>query len=103
MKKEHEVLVRPILTEKMLQLQEKAGKYSFVVDRDSNKIEIKRAVEKKFDVTVDSVKTVNVKGKSKQMNTRRGITRGKRADWKKAIVTLRSGDSIDFFEGAKAK
>ena len=103
MKKEHEVLVRPILTEKMLKLQEKAGKYSFVVNPDSNKIEIKRAVEKKFDVTVDSVKTVNVKGKSKQMNIRRGITRGKRADWKKAIVTLRSGDSIDFFEGTKAK
>ncbi len=103
MKKEHEVLVRPILTEKMLKLQEKAGKYSFVVDPDSNKIEIKRAVEKKFDVTVDSVKTVNVKGKSKQMNIRRGITKGKRADWKKAIVTLHSGDSIDFFEGTKAK
>ena len=98
MSKEQIVLVRPILTEKMLKIQEEGGKYAFVVSPSANKIEIKKAVEKRFDVTVDTVRTVNVKGKSKQMNTRRGITRGKRADWKKAIVTLRSGDSIDFFE-----
>ncbi|MBN2355200.1 50S ribosomal protein L23 [candidate division KSB1 bacterium] len=101
MKKEHLILIKPILTEKALKMQEAAGKYAFVVRDDSNKIQIKQAVEKKFDVTVDDVKTINVKGKSKQMNTRRGITRGKRSDWKKAIVTLRSGDKIDFFEGSK--
>lgn len=98
MSKVNNILVRPILTEKMLKIQEEGGKYSFVVSTTANKIEIKKAVEKRFDVTVDSVNTVNVKGKSKQMNTRRGITKGKRSDWKKAIVTLRSGDSIDFFE-----
>jgi large subunit ribosomal protein L23 len=101
MRKQIEVLVRPILTEKILKMQEKLSKYAFIVTEGSNKIEIKRAVEKTFDVTVDSVRTVNVKGKSKQMNTRRGITRGKRPDIKKAIVTLRSGDTIDFFEGIK--
>ena len=100
MKNEH-VLIRPILTEKMLKLQESHAKYAFAVARGANKIEIKRAVETKFDVTVDDVKTVNIKGKSKQMNTRRGITKGKRSNWKKAIITLREGDSIDFFEGTK--
>ena len=101
MKKDQEILIKPILTEKILKLQESQGKYAFVVNKNSNKVEIKQAVQKKFDVTVDNVQTVNVKGKSKKMNTRRGITRGKRSDWKKAIVTLRSGDSIDFFEGGK--
>ena len=102
MKKEQEILVRPILTEKMLILQDELGKYAFVVTKTANKIEIKKAVEKKFDVSVNNVHTTNVSGKQKQMNTRRGITHGKRADWKKAIVTLRSGDSIDFFEGTKS-
>jgi large subunit ribosomal protein L23 len=100
MKSQREVLIRPILTEKMLQMQETDRKYSFVVNIDSNKIEIKNAVEKKFDVSVTKVATVKVKGKSKQSNTRRGLTRGKRPDWKKAIVTLREGDSIDYFETA---
>jgi large subunit ribosomal protein L23 len=103
MKKEHAILIKPILTEKVLKMQESAGKYGFVVSNDANKIEIKRAVEKKFDVTVDDVCTIHVKGKAKKMNTRRGITHGKRGDWKKAIVTLRSGDKIDFFEGSKTK
>lgn len=100
MKSQREILIRPILTEKMLQMQETAHKYSFVVNIDSNKIEIKNAVEKKFDVSVTKVATVKVKGKAKQSNTRRGLTRGKRPDWKKAIVTLRDGDSIDYFETA---
>ena len=100
MKKTHELIKRPILTEKMLKLQESSRKYAFEVHPDATKIEIKREVQKKFDVTVENVRTVNVGGKSKQMNTRRGITHGKRPDWRKAIVTLREGDSIDFFEGA---
>jgi large subunit ribosomal protein L23 len=98
MKNLRQVLVRPIITEKMLKLQEIQGKYGFVVNLDANKIEIKSAVEKKFDVSVDSVSTIVVKGKTKQSNTRRGVTKGKRPDWKKAIVTLREGDKIDFFE-----
>jgi len=84
----------------MLKMQEEQGKYGFVVKLSANKIEIKNAVEKKFDVTVDSVSTIVVKGKTKQSNTRRGITKGKRPDWKKAIVTLHEGDKIDFFEAS---
>lgn len=98
MKSQREVLVRPILTEKMLKQQETHRKYGFVVNIEANKIEIKQAVEKKFEVSVDAVATAKVKGKAKQSNTRRGLTRGKRPDWKKAIVTLREGDKIDFFE-----
>lgn len=91
------IIRRPILTEKILKLQEDQSKYAFEVDVDATKIDIKRAVEKKFDVAVLNVRTINVKGKRKQMNTRRGITHGKRPDVKRAVVTLRKGDSIDFF------
>lgn len=91
------LLIKPILTEKMLALQEDGRKYGFQVERYANKIEIKKAVEAKFNVLVDGVQTINVKGKSKRMNTRKGLTRGKRSDWKKAIVTLSEGHSIDFF------
>ncbi|MFQ5636963.1 MAG: 50S ribosomal protein L23 [bacterium] len=98
MKAGRSLLIRPLLTEKMLGLQEDYRKYAFEVARDANKIEIKDAIEVKFSVSVDSVRMVNVKGKSKRMNTRRGMTHGKRSDWKKAIVTLREGDTIDFFQ-----
>ncbi len=100
MKIRKEILAYPILTEKMLKLQESRRKYAFKVDKTANRIEIKKAVQARFDVTVEKVHIINVKGKAKQMNTRRGITRGKRADWKKAIITLREGDSINFFENA---
>ncbi len=98
--KNPQVIIKPLLTEKVLKQQEEENKYGFVVIKEANKIEIKKAVEKKFDVTVDNVRTINVHGKSKQMNTRRGLTEGRRSEWKKAIVTLREGDKIDFFEGS---
>lgn len=100
MMKTNEILIKPILTEKILKLQETDRKYAFKVARNANKIMVKQAVQRRFDVTVENVRIINVKGKAKQMNTRRGITRGKRSDWKKAIVTLREGDSINFFEAA---
>jgi large subunit ribosomal protein L23 len=96
----YDILAYPILTEKMLKLQENKRKYAFKVNKKTNKIDIKKAVQTRFDVTVEKIHIVNVKGKAKQMNTRRGITRGKRSDWKKAIITLREGDSINFFESA---
>ncbi len=98
MKLTEAILIKPILTEKMLALQESKSKYAFQVALQANKIEIKTAVERKFDVLVEKVHTIKVKGKSKRMNTRKGITRGNRADWKKAIVSLKEGYTIDFFK-----
>jgi len=97
MKPLESILLRPLLTEKMLAMQEDNAKYGFEVAKSANKIEIKMAVEKKFDVIVESVKTLTVKGKTKRMNTRQGLTRGRRSDWKKAVVTLAEGYSIDLF------
>jgi len=94
-KKGRTILIRPILTEKLSELQEKENKYGFVVDKGANKIDIKRAVEKKFEVKVTKVTTMNMNGKLKRM----GRFEGKRADWKKAIVTLAENDKIDFIEG----
>ena len=91
----HEIVKRPLITEKTTNHKELHNQVSFEVDRRANRIEIKRAVEKIFNVQVDKVCTVQVKGKVK----RRGRIVGKRRDWKKAIVTLRAGGRIDFFEG----
>ena len=92
------ILIKLVLTEKMLQMQEDAQKYGFHVVSEANKIEIKKAIEGKFSVLVEKVHTVNVKGKMKRMNTRQGLTRGRRSDWKKAIVTLKEGYAIDLFQ-----
>ena len=92
------ILIKPILTEKMLQMQEDAQKYGFEVAPQANKIEIKKAIEGKFSVLVEKVHTMNVKGKMKRQNTRRGLTRGRRSDWKKAVVTLKEGYAIDLFQ-----
>ena len=93
------IIVGPILTEKGSLLTETQNKYLFKVDKGSNKIQIKSAVEKKFGVNVGKVAIVNVKGKTKSMSVKssgRTIrTQGKRSSWKKAIVTLKAGSSID--------
>ncbi len=70
--------------------------YAFKVDLNANKITIGKAVEKKFNVNVTSVRTANVKGKAKSQMSKRGRIAGKRSDWKKAIVTLKEGQTIDF-------
>ena len=95
MKANRQVIIRPIVTEKMAALQENENKVAFVVDRGANKIEIRKAVEDKFEVKVKKVATINMKGKLKRM----GRFEGRRSHWKKAVVTLREGFSIDFFEG----
>jgi len=94
-KPNREIIVRPLVTEKISALQETENKVAFVVNRDANKIEIKKAVEEKFDVKVKKVATVNMKGKFKRL----GRFEGRRPHWKKAIVTLREGFKINFFEG----
>jgi large subunit ribosomal protein L23 len=91
------ILKRPIITEKMTALAVKR-QYAFEVDLNANKIEIARAIEKKFNVTVESIRTIRSKGKRKSQMTKRGRIPGKRADFKKAIVTLKQDQKIDFFE-----
>jgi len=90
------ILVRPIITEKMTELGEKR-QYAFEVPISVNKIEVGRAIEKKFNVKVTSIRTVLVKGKRKSQMTRRGRFEGHTKTWKKAIVTLKEGDKIDYF------
>jgi large subunit ribosomal protein L23 len=91
----HQVIIRPVISEKSYNLIEAEGQYTFHVDRRANKNQIKRAVESAFDVRVSKVNTVNVKSKPK----RQGLTRGRTASWKKAVVTLAAGDRIELFEG----
>ena len=102
MNTESQIIQSPILTEKMSHLEESENKYAFKVSRNANKISIKRAVEKKFNVKVSAVRTQNVKGKRKEMTVRSGgqcysDQRKARQDWKKAIVTLHEGFSIDLY------
>ena len=98
-----EIIIKPLFTEKMRQLEEAQGKYAFHVDSSANKIEIKDAVEKRFDVEVANVATMNRLGKAKQMTVRSGgrtiRTSGHRSDWKKAIITLKEGSTIDLIRG----
>ncbi|MEM8609077.1 MAG: 50S ribosomal protein L23 [Myxococcota bacterium] len=91
-----DVIKRPLyLTEKGAKLREEQNKYTFEVDLDANKIQIKDAVETLFKVTVDDVHTLIMRGHMRRMG--RGFA--KTRNWKKAVVTVREGDSIDFFEG----
>ncbi len=91
-----DVIKGPIITEKLDKAREELHKYSFLVDRDANKTEIRHAVEKLFKVNVTEVRTVIVRGKSKRV----GKTFGRRPNWKRAVVTLKDGQSIDLFETA---
>ena len=91
----HEIIIKPLITEKTSIQKELNNQLTFEVDRRANRIEIKQAIETIFNVRVAAVKTMQVSGKTKQ----RGRITGKRRDWKKAIVKLMPGERIDFFEG----
>ncbi len=91
------IIYRPIVTEKMTALGEK-HQYAFEIDGKANKLEVLKAIEKMFNVKVESVRTANIKGKAKSQMTRKGAFSGHTSNWKKAYVTLRTGDKIDFFE-----
>jgi large subunit ribosomal protein L23 len=91
------ILVKPIITEKAEMLSENLGKYSFVVNSDANRIEVRKAVEEMYGVTVDSVNTMVMPAKIKNRMTRSGILKGRVSGYKKAIVTLADGEEIDFF------
>jgi large subunit ribosomal protein L23 len=96
MREAQKIIRRPLVTEKSTQQKEENHQYVFEVHRSANKIEIQSAVERLFKVKVLQVRTSNVMGKIKRLGRRYG----KRPDWKKAIITLKEGDRIDFFEGA---
>jgi len=91
------ILVKPIITEKAETLSEQLNQYSFVVAKTANKVEIRKAVEKMYNVNVASVNTIVVPAKAKNRNTRSGIVKGHVGGYKKAIVTLAEGEDIDFF------
>jgi large subunit ribosomal protein L23 len=91
----HEVIVRPVITEKSTEQLDRNHAYTFVVDKSANKFEIAQAVETLFNVKVDSVRTMQYRGKERRV----GRHVGRRAAWKKAVVKLREGDTIEIFEG----
>lgn len=90
------ILKRPITTEKSQALNEK-NKFTFEVDRNANKISIAQAIEKMYGVTVENVNTITQFGKKKSRMTRNKVSSGRTATFKKAIVTLKEGDTIDFY------
>jgi len=90
----HDVLVRPLLTEKITAMRESGNKVGFVVRAEANRIQIKRAVESALKVRVERVNVLNVMGKTKRL----GRFAGKKPDWKKAIVTLKEGEKLEMYE-----
>jgi len=92
------VLKKPLVTEKVSALNEK-GQYGFVVDQDANKVEIKKAVEDMYGVTVENVNTMRYQGKLKSRYTKSRIISGRSSGFKKAIVTVAEGEVIDFYSG----
>jgi large subunit ribosomal protein L23 len=92
-----EILKKPLLTEKVTQLTEKLNRYAFIVDPRANKIQIKGAIEKMYGVTITDVNTMRYVGKLKSRNTKAGAVSGRGATYKKAIITLKDGEVIDFY------
>ena len=91
------IIIKPIVTEKLTAQGEKLNRYGFIVDRDANKLQIKEAVEKMFNVSVADVNTVNYHGKKKSRYSKTGVLRGRANHYKKAYVTLAGEDKIDFY------
>lgn len=93
-----EVLIKPVLSEKVNQLSEKFNRYTFIVNRKANKLEIKKAVEEFYGITVEHVNTLTMPSKVKQRNTKAGLLVGRKPAKKKAIVTVAEGDTIDLYD-----
>jgi large subunit ribosomal protein L23 len=92
-----EIIIKPVVSEKMTDQSEKMNRYGFVVNHAANKIQIKKAVEDSYGVTVESVNTMNYAGKSKSKFTKAGLIKGRTNRYKKAIITVSDGDVIDFY------
>ena len=91
------IIVKPLVTEKMTAITEKLNRFGFVVRPEANKLEIKKEVEALYNVTVVEVNTMRYAGKNKSRYTRSGIINGRTNAYKKAVVTLKEGDTIDFY------
>lgn len=94
----HNILIKPLITEKMTNLSAAHGQYGFLVNPKANKIEIAKAIEKRFNVHVVGLRTINHSGKSKTQFRKSGRFVGKTAGFKKAVVTLKKGETIELFE-----
>jgi len=92
-----DIILKPVITEKMTEMGESLNRYGFIVHRKANKIQIKKAVEDLYGVEVVSVNTMTYRGKTKSRYTRTGIISGKSASYKKAIITVAEGETIDFY------
>ena len=93
----NDIIIKPIITEKMTEQSAQLPRYGFIVNKNANKVEIKKAVNKLYNVEVLTVNTMNYSGKTRSRSTKTSITKGKSKAFKKAIVTLREGDSIDLY------
>ena len=91
------VLKKPIATEKYTRLGEKLNQYAFIVDKKATKDIIKKEIQKVYDVNVTAIRTMTYLGKSKVRHTKKGFVEGKKADFKKAVVTLKKGEQLDFY------
>ncbi len=92
-----DILKKPLITEKASALSEKSGKYTFLVNNKANKVEIRKAIEKMYGVNVQEVNTLIMASKPKNRNTKTAIVTGRKGKYKKAIVKLAEGDTIDFY------
>jgi large subunit ribosomal protein L23 len=97
MKTSFEILLKPILTEKLTAQEEPLRRYGFLVERSANKVQIKKAVEEMYGITVEDVNTMRYAGKKKSRTTKAGRIPGRENHFKKAMVTLRKGEKIDFY------
>ena len=91
------IIIKPIITEKMTDLGEKLNRYGFIVHKKANKLQIKKAVQELYGVDVETVNTMNYSGKEKSRFTKSGAISGRTSAYKKAIVTLAEGETIDFY------
>ena len=91
------IIIKPVITEKMTEMGEDMNRYGFIVNRKANKLQIKEAVEELYGVDVISVNTMTYRGKTKSRYTKTGIVSGKTSSYKKAIITVAEGETIDFY------
>ena len=92
-----DIIIKPVITEKMTQMGESLNRYGFIVNRKANKLQIKKAIEELYGVDVVSVNTMTYRGKTKSRFTKTGVISGKTASFKKAIITVAEGETIDFY------